>query len=419
MATNLASVILEGVNNTPSNVDMGDYDYSGTILAESEFMNSAMATLYTDIMEAEQEFMVGDIIGAATVIRESANGNTDISAKVVYEGVVKNGIAKLKAAFQKFIAKIKEFYHKVVDWFKAMTSNAEDFVKNYGDALKKKASKAKEFKYTGYKYVLATDNKCKAFADEVEKKIVSITGVYDSVSTSMTSAEFKEKFSSALKDVEFDEDKNPSPSDAVEAYLSGKKYDDIADLRRSLTEDYRDGDDKKSEIKGFEANGINEMLTYLKGSKKQIGEYEKQLSKFETNVQKIISKLNKFESKDNDDNGSNLVSWASYISSMVSAFLNVYKVPCEVQISMNKEISREWLGVLKKFYNYKGKEVKESVEVFDAEAYAMLESSLVLEGDDESDDEDEVSEGKDCADTEECTESAIASILEQASKFTM
>ena len=416
--TNLASIILEGVAPATSFEDMSDYDYSDHILAESSFMSSAQATLFTDIMEAEQEYMVGDVIGAATAIRESMNGG-EVDPKAIFEGVLKNGIAKLRTAFQKFIAKIREYYKKVINWFKAMTSNGEDFVKNFGDTLKKKAAKNKDFKYTGYKYVLSTDATCDKIAGDIDAKILSYIQIYDSVDKAMSTKEFVASIKGKL-DSNFDADSKPSTTEEVEAFLASKKYDDVADLRKSLTEAYRDGDDKKGEIKGFEANGINEMLTYLKTSKKVISDFEKQLSKYEDNVKKIISKLSKFESEDGDPNASNLMANVSWISSMVSAFLNVYKVPCEVKIAMHKEIAKEWLGVLKRFYNYKG--VKESAdEIFDAEAYAMLENSVILEGDDESadDTEDEVSEGKDCKDTEECTESAIASILEQASKFTM
>ena len=416
---NLASVILEGASSMVPSVDLGSYDYSETILAESAFANSAFATLFTDIMEADQNYMVADVIGAATVIRENSLGN-NIDPVAVTENVLKSGIEKIKNAFSKFIAKIKEFYKKVVDWFKAMTSNAEDFVKNYGKVVKAKASKAKEFKYTGFKYTIGDgDSKCESLKNATDSKIISYIGIYDKVSDSKSTAEFREQIASVLK-ADFDEDKQTSSSDLIEKFLSDNKYDDISDARKILTETYRDGDDKKKEIKGFEDNSVDEMLKYLKDSKKKISDFQKDLDKYETNVKKIISKLNKIESKEGTAiNNDNQVQHASYLSSVISALLNVYKVPCEVQIALHKEISTAWLGVLKKLYNYRGKEVKESAEVFDAEAYAMLENSIILEGDDESDEkEDEVSEGKDC-DTEECTESAIASILEQASKFTM
>lgn len=416
---NLASVILEGANSVAPSVDLGDYDYSETILAESSFLNSAMATLFTDIMEAEQNYMVADVIGAATIIRENSLGNF-VDPVVVTENVFKNGIGKIKAAFQKFIAKIREYYKKVIDWFKAMTSNAEDFVKNYGDAIKKKGQKAKEFSYTGFKYTIAAgDSKCKELSDAANSMILSQIEIYDKVSDSKSTADFKAEIASKLK-ADFKEDDHPTASDMVEKFLSGKKYDDLADVRKSLTETYRDGDDKKKTIKGFEDNSVNEMVTYLKTSKKDIDKFQKDLNTYESNVKKIISKLNKIESKEGTDISSdNQVQNASYLSSVISAFLNVYKVPCEVQIALHKEIVTAWLGVLKKLYNYRGKEVRESADIFDAEAYAMLENSIILEGDDESDDEDEVSEGKDCEDAEECTESAIASILEQASRFTM
>ena len=75
--SNLASVIMEGVQATHSTDDLyGNYDFSGSAVAESTYMTSACATLFADIMEADQGYMVADIVGAATVIRESKLNDT-------------------------------------------------------------------------------------------------------------------------------------------------------------------------------------------------------------------------------------------------------------------------------------------------------------------------------------------------------
>ena len=429
---NLAKIILEGSDQVPS-VDLGNFDYSDTAITESSYSDAAVATLFSDIMEAEQGYMVADVVGAATVIRESANGN-QVDPVAVSESVIKNGIAKIKVAFQKFIAKIKEYYKRVIDWFKAMFSNGEDFAKNYGDKIKKKAAKVKEFHYTGYKYnTEAGGTRVTEIKDKVNTKMQKLIGGYDFVKESLTTQEFRQKLrdSKAISNTFKDDDK-PTSTEVVDKFISEElKASDISDLRTTLIETYRDGDDKKSDIKDFEANSVDSMISFLKSSKKTISEFEKQLKNYEEKTNKVISKLNGFESIKDEEGGSNLVSNASYISGIMTAYLNLYKVPCEVQIAIYKAMSSEFLGALKKFYNFKGNAVKESTEVFDAEAFATLENALVLEGCGSNDVEEgcgskkieEGCGGKGCDsdddDEKECaTESAIAGILEQATAYT-
>lgn len=411
---NLASVILEGANQTSTpSVDTSNYDFSETILAESSFIDSAVATLFTNIMEAEQEYMVADVVGAATIIHENSLGN-NVDAIAVTEGVVKNGIAKLKAAFTKFLAKIKEYYHKVITWFKAMFSNAEDFAKNYGDTLKQKAAKTKGFIYDGYKYdVEGGKTRVNEIKTLINKKMTNLVGEYDFVNEAKSKKELKAHLiDSKIISKDFDKDEATSSSDEIDKFLSEEiKVSDIAEMKKDLVELYHDGAEKKSPIKDFEANSLDSMITYLKNSKKTIEDFEKDLKNYEDKTNTVISKLGKFEAVKDEDGGANLVSNASYLSSLMTAFLNLYKVPCEVQIAIHKAMASEYLAALKKFYNFKG--VKESVEIFDEEAYATLENAIILESDDESDDK-----GKKSDDTEECTESAVASILEQAARFT-
>lgn len=423
---NIASVIMEGASAGSGSVDLGNFDFSASAVEESSYVASAIAGLFTDIMEAEQSYKVADVVGAATIVRESRSGNA-VDAVAIQEGIVKSGIERLKTAFQKFIAKIKEYYHRVINWFKAMFSNAENFVKNFGDMIKKKAGKVKDFHYTGYKYTIEKgDSNCDSIKNAVDKKIDSLAGAigdlkskskaefYDYVKTSV----FGSKYGGAFKD---DSDR-ASSSDVVEEFISKEisavKASDISELREELIDSYRDGDKEKVDIKDFEGNSVDKMLKFLKESSKTISKFETEVKKYENNVNKVIQKLNGLTAKDGDDKGDEIVNCASYVSGLVSAFLNLYKVPCDVRISIYKTISSEWLGALKKFYNFKGNAVKESTVVEDLEAFATLESSLILEGEDcssgdEPSGDPEEKEPKGTA----ATEATVASILETAGQY--
>lgn len=426
---NIASVIMEGAagaNGGSSNDLYGNFDFSASAVEESSYVASAVAGLFTDIMEADQSYMVADVVGAATIVRESRLGNA-VDAVAIQEGIVKSGIERLKTAFQKFIAKIKEYYRRVVDWFKAMFSNAENFVKNYGDMIKKKAAKTKDFHYTGFKYTIDKgDNNCESIKNAVDKKIDSLAGAigdlksksksefYDYVKTNV----FGSKYGGAFKD---DSDR-ASSSDVVEEFISKEisavKASDISELREELIDSYRDGDKEKVDIKDFDGNGVDKMLKFLKESSKTISKFETEAKKYETNVNKVIQKLNGLTSKDGDDKGDEIVNCASYVSGLVSAFLNLYKVPCDVRISIYKTISSEWLGALKKFYNFKGNAVKESAEVEDLDAYAALESSLILEGEGCGGSEGPSGDPKEKEPEDTAaTESVVAGILETATRY--
>ena len=419
---NLASMVMEGVGNGSSSNNLyGNYDFSGSAIGEAVYMESACATLFSDIMEADQSFMVSDIVGAATVIREQKSGNS-IDQVAVYEGIVKSGIEKLKSAFQKFIAKVKEYYKRVIDWFKAMFSGAEDFAKKYGDMIKKKAQKVKDFHYTGFKYTVSKgDSKADAFGENVKKEMNGLIDKdFDIAKTAKTKQEFHDMIrGNGTLSKDFKEDDKPSSAEVIESFISkNSSASDISDLRTELIEEYQDGDSSKGDIKDFEANSVDEMIKFLKDSNNKTSKWESQLKTYEDKVNKVISKLNSFTSKDGEEGGDNLVSNASYIAGLVSAYLNLYKVPCEVKIGMYKSISKEWLGVLKKFYNFKGNAVKESVE-YEPETMAMLENSLVLEGDGCSDggdggDDDSKSKG---GDGDAATESALSGILEMANRY--
>lgn len=421
--SNLASVIMEGVQATHSNDDLyGNYDFSGSVVAESSYMTSACATLFSEILEADQSYMVADIVGAATAIHEAKLGH-EVDVKAITEGVIKDGIAKIVAAFQKFIAKVREFYKKVIDWFKAMFSNSENFAKNYGEAIKKKAKTVKGFQYKGYKYdVKGGDDKVGSFNNEVKKEMNKlIADGYDIATSAKNSQEFHEMLRGTLKS-DFDSTDKLSATEVVEKFIKANYsgVDNVSELNTALVKLYRGGSDTESELKDFEGNSADSMVDFLKESNSKISDFKNQLKTFEDATGNAIKKLKSFDAK-GDENASNLVSHASYISQQVTAFLNLYKDVCNVKISMYKQISQKYLGTLKKFYNYKSS-VKESAEVYDADAFAALESSLVLfEGSDSepagTDPKEPEGDGDGTGKEEGATESTLNSILEAAAQY--
>lgn len=421
--SNLATMLMEGANAYTPETLYGDFDFSATAVAESEYMGEACAELFSGIMEADHHYMVADVVATATIIHENANGgNVDVQA--VSEGIIKDGVARLVAAFKKFIAKIKEFYKRVIDWFKAMFSKSSDFVSKFGSKMKDKAKKVKGFEYKGFKYKIAAgDTAAEGFAAEVKKLMVGTVDGIDFAKEGITKDELSERLrNKGVITGKFDDEKAPSTTDAVEKVISSKGPNgasNAAELREELVKKYTDDETAKVVIKDFEGNSVDSMLAFLKDANTKISKFQGQLKSFESSTDSIIKKLNGIKAADDSKEESAIVSNASYISSFMSAYLNLYRIPCDVQISMYKTISKEWLGAMKGFYNYKGnKPVKESVEL-DLDSYATLESTLVLEGcGDGASDCGGKGEGSEKDEKDEsATESALSSILEAANAY--
>lgn len=419
---NLASLILEGSNYSSRSVDMGNYDYRDSMVAESEFLDSAFATLFTDIMEAEKSYMVADIVASATIIREQSMGNS-VDIVAVTEGVNGGVIAKIKGAFQKLWAKIKAFYEKVKNWFKAMFYDAGKFVKEFGPTLKKKAGQVKGFEYEGFKYTYDTGSKA---VEDVIKNVQAELGktynALDIVANGKGASidEIKAALGNNLNHTKEEVDKMPSTSDVIDEYMTKTlKYDDISDMKSNLTEKFHDGDTVAGKIRDFEANSVDSMVDWITKYDKLNSDLNRELKGYETNINKVISKLDKIkDTKEEKDDAGNVTTAAgneaqnaSRISSITSSLLNVMKAACETRIDVAKEMTSKYHGILKRFLSFKG--TKESYVPWDPESYATLESSLIFEGKDEDDDDDDTSKDTD----DVATESMISSILEQASMF--
>lgn len=458
--TSLARMVMEGTHQlggTTSSVDLSGFDYSKSALMESSYLDSACATLFAEIMESDQRAMVADVIVGANNLKAIQEGTT-YNAQAAMEGFFSDLIDKIINSLKSFWAKVKEFFKKVIEWFRAMFSNAEEFAKRYGKELVDKANKQKGFKYEGFKYTQSEGDKLVGeFIDKIDSAITDkIFGAFDRVYTkdgTVSSSGKSENLGSrkdgsnavSLDDARgaavdylaqaftpgFKEDGKPSSSDIIDGFLSKDlKVEDQSDMVKSIRDKYRDNEDTKTTIVDFEANSVSSMVEFLKNSSKAISDIQKAEKTLENPIEQMIKKLNGFKSKETGEAASAQTSQLSYAAGIGSAFLNLMKSCFTAKIDAYKEMSSTWLGVLKRFYNYRG--VKESVVVFDPEAYAALENSIIFEsdepetGDDDggdkkgndkgSDDSGEDKENKE--DKEKPTEeSAVAALLEAVNNF--
>lgn len=401
----LADAILEGMSVNNNNAF--DYDASNIVVEDANFFASACSSLYVDIMESDNKFMSEDITSSAICVKGMLEGADRTEYGPVLEGLFKNAIDRIISAFSKFKAKIIEYYHKVIDWFKAMFSGSKKFVTEYGKTLQTKASKVKGFEYNGYPYnVSSGDSTVTSACNEIDRKIKDTLGSYDVIKGTKTKKELYDHLkANHIISNKFDESSKPSASEVVEDFLSSNfsavKVVDISDLTTELIEVYRGGSSKEI-IKDFSSTPVGTMCDFLKTSDDKIKKFESQMKKFESSVNNAVSKLNSFKAEDDSIESQNLISNANYVSSLLTQYLNLYRVPCSVQIQMYKEISKSWLGTLKGFYRYNGKKgVNESTDI----AYTMEVT------------DDEPEEGDNPTPDDSLQEGALGSILAMAQKY--
>ena len=377
-------------------VDVSGYDYSGCAIAESTWVDSACESLISDIYKVDKAYHTADIIGQVQVMQEGAN------PEVLLEGIVKSGIEKIKEAFRKFWAKLKEWFKKVKDYFKAMFLTGSKFVKEFKKAIQDK--KADGFKYTAFKYTLDS-GEWEAVFKKVEEKISDLTDAvieipaqYNKISTDALKA-YNDRYKANIKG----ETKNPNTGEdapighqwvetkAAETKKSyhgfdnealkrslkidigelsasefqddfikklGKKSDDITELTDYLKATFRDGDDEESEWEDFESNSKEDMMSLIENGGKAISDIERAEKKFENAINSIIKAYDKVKST--DESGEAGYKVAQKISGYLSALLAVGKVPSTTKVDAYKEAMASYERILKSFLRWKP--VKEGYE---------------------------------------------------------
>lgn len=383
LARNLMSSVSESV-------DVSGYDYSGCAIAESTWVDSACESLISDIYKVDKAYHTADIIGQVQVMQEGTN------PEVLLEGIVKSGIEKIKEAFRKFWAKLKEWFKKVKDHFKAMFLTGSKFVKEFKKAIQDK--KADGFKYTAFKYTLDSGEGDTIF-DEVKDKISDLTSTLEKVVTIRKEVDPKTVNPPTQTFRQNEDGKDASPGkvwvntnttktvkgsydDFNDAALAkslgnknlgelsatefqddfikklGKKSDDITELTDYLKATFRDGDDEESEWEDFESNSKEDMMSLIENGGKAISDIERAEKKFENAINSIIKAYDKVKST--DKSGEAGYKAAQKISGYLSALLAVGKVPSTTKVDAYKEAMASYERILKSFLRWKP--VKEGYE---------------------------------------------------------
>lgn len=354
----VSNLMQSGMNSV---IDTSDIQIDQASVHEG-FLDEAVVELCQGIYSVNEAYLTADIIGSCKVVTEGAD------PEVLLESMISSGIEKLKGVWRKFLAAIRAFFDKVVTLFKSLILSNTKFTKEFGSKLIEKAKTAKDFKYKGYDYAMASgDNAVTNAQSAISKKIDSFIGKIDTAATTNTEDLLK---SLSLKG----DAANMSPSDISEAVIKSidSSYSNSGDLRDGIVKAYRGDADSPSEQTLSGVSAVKAMIKFIEGAGDAISKVKKDRDDFEKKVSAIIKKLDTLGSKKGETKKEQTAySNASKISSFLTALMNLYKVPCNAKIAAYKEVNRKYNGVLKMFLNF-----------------GKVSEGALFEGDDEFDPED-------------------------------
>lgn len=417
----LVSTLMGGV--TESALNLGEFDYSSEASMESYWLDVACESLVNDIYNVDKAFLTADVIGEVKTITEGAD------PAVLLEGMISSGIEKIKEAFRKFLAKIKEWAAKVKKFFKIIFLKGKDFVKEFGKEIRAKSTKG--FKYKGYDYDIAggdeaVDKIKDAVGSEIDGLLSAATTdadkstARDSLSSEVTAGSLSYMMSKVGNKNATDWQDDLCKSAGSKAGLGG--CSDLTELVNELADRYHGGDSDKQDMEEFEGhNDPSDMLSFIESNDKAIKQVEKDEKTFEKQIDKIIKNLDKLAAtskKDRtqvkDDSGKDVTDTAykaaSKVSSYLSSALTVQKSVVDKKVNIYKEACGAFTTILKSFLRFKP--AKESYDFDDADnIIALTEAGDAVEPDVSAEEDTSSKDDKKDAATEG------ASLLESAYRY--
>ena len=362
----LARTLLNGSNEELISLESVDYTF-GKATLDTGFLDTAMESLFEDIFKVDQAYHVADIIGEVKVLQEGAD------PQVLLEGIIKDGIDKIVAAFKKFWAKLKDWFAQVKKFFKSFFLTGKKFVKEFEKEIQEK--EAKGFKYRAFKYDFAK-------GDSAFDKIRNI--VDKEVQANINACASGNKLAAAYAKNDnqgYDTEKIKGDVKAAKGELYGKMADELgstadyeekiikslglnadntSELKEKLGELYRGGETEKSEFENFESNSKKEMLNVV-GNEKFVSDVEKDEKKYEKGLNDVIKALESIKSKENEA----AYKMAQHYSKLITKLLNIAKSASDEKVSVYKEAAGSFRGILGAFVRYKP--AKEGVDMSEEE----------------------------------------------------
>lgn len=392
-------------SSTQGMIDTSDIENSFGEIHEG-FLDDACVELTAGILAVNEAYYTADIIGSCRVVTEG------VDASVVMENIIQSGIAKLVDLWRRFLAKVRAFFDKAIQFAKSMVLTGKKFVDTFGPKIKSRANSVSNFamKYNGYAYNMdAGDNLVETYLKTIKEDMDTSVKGLDAAGRDTTEnimARIGVKGS----------DERVSASDHLDTVIRrcDSQAATISDLKDNVKSAYRGGDTDPGEHT-LKAAEIGSMLDYIAKAKSTVERLNRQKKSMEGLCSNVISKLanlQKDTKKDTDDK----YETASTISGWLSGLLTAYRTIVSTQITMTKEAAAGYTRVMRKVLNASDKKlVGESFYAFEGEDALDVElddmddvdEAAIAGADDPEGDTDDIGLvkegcGKKCATEEGC-----------------
>lgn len=337
-------------------VDVSDIEKSFGEVHEG-FLDDTFAQMMTSIYEVDEAYLTADIIGTCKVVTEGGD------PAAIMEGMVSSGIDKLVGIWKKALAKIKAFFAKVIQLVKSMVLNGKKFVDEYGPKIKERARSTKNFSvpYKGYKYnIKAGDSLVDGYKNHINDVLSQSVKGLDSAGT-LTAAQIMDKIG-----VKSEKDRI-SASELLEKTISEmcSGCTTMAEVQDKIRETYRSGATSTDDHK-VGAGDIDAMLDYVANAKGTIEKLNKDKKAQESLCSNVIIKLMSIQKPKDGENGDKYAT-ASTISQGMTILLAAYGIIINCNVSIVKEISRSYTGILRKALNASDKKLAAESTLFEGD----------------------------------------------------
>lgn len=372
----LARTLLNATTESVEAIDTTGFEY-GDVATESFYVDAACEALVTDIFTIDKAYHVADIMGEVQVIKEGADG------QAILEGMISNGIEKLKNVFRKFWAKLQAWFASVKKYFKSLFLKGKDFVKEFSKEITDK--KATGFKYHAFKYTLSKgDSAGDKIMNEVNRRLdICAAGIKKS-NDARDAEDIKKAVADIVGSSNVNVDGMKSSSDYQEATIKAIGLGGAtttSELTDELKKAYRDGEEAAQDFEEFESNSKSEMMDLVESADKTIKQIEKDEKAFEKDVNGIIKALDSVKKSDNE----NAYKVAQKLSSYASALLTLGKIPSTEKVNAYREAANAFRSILGSFVRFKpakeGAEVDENEELEGSDApvgESLIEAAMRL-----------------------------------------
>lgn len=340
--------------------------YEGFVQPTLESLSSLLTESAEEAFQLNAGLYIQDIVIDSAVIEGVSE------AEPLLENFVTSTWEKLKKIFNTLRSKVKAWFDAARKRLDILIKTGADFVNKYGAEISKKPTTG--FKYSGFHWTASKGD------SELESRLGKIEGYIKSTlgGISLTGPETADDIRSHGGQDDAYKNKDEK-SKLVNDVFGG---DNLSEGLSGLTKAYRNGESTKSEIEGFGANSVSEMLEAVKTGKEVskvlkagAAENDREFARVLDSIKRAQSEISR--STKDEKAKARLTAQAAHHYQTVQFALNISTRLSGVAIDAHKSMIRDFEKTLKSFLTWKGeKKDKEENKTATKESMTSVDSMI-------------------------------------------